>query len=236
MSRNARGKKKGKFWEREYAKPGHFSLSNYPSEDLGKFTRWIERRFGHRLLNPLARVLDLGCGNGRNLRTLAENFRMQGLGYDTAREAIVNAKEYATAGLSYEVRTIAPPLPLTDGSFSFVLDMMASQVLNTAQRQLLRQEEARVLRPGGWLFLKVFLLDEDLNAARMLRDYPTDESGTYLHPEIKVREHVYTEEEITAELEPYFIVHRIAKSHGHLNRGRAHKRRSMCIYAEKKEV
>ena len=69
-------KNKNKFWEKEYKnkKKGIFTLSADPSEDLEKFTRWMERNFGRKFLNPLSSVLDIGCGNGRNLVFLVKNF------------------------------------------------------------------------------------------------------------------------------------------------------------------
>ena len=65
------------FWDKEYKTGEHLALSDEPAEDLEKFTRWAERNFGRRFLNPLARVLDLGCGNGRNLICLAQNYGMR---------------------------------------------------------------------------------------------------------------------------------------------------------------
>ena len=43
--------------------------------------------------------------------------------------------------------------------------------------------------------------------------------------------HVFTEEEIRADLVPYFVIEKIVKSHRH--RGPAAKRRSMSVYAQK---
>lgn len=221
------------FWDSEYKNAKHLALSMNPSEDLEKFTRFLERRFGREQLNPLASVADLGCGNGRNLLYLAETFGMRGVGYDISHSAIATARQAAAAlPLSFEARPISGPLSLADESQTLVLDMMTSHFLSQPERLALRAECARILKHGGWLFLKTFLLDDDSHAKRLIAEHPAAEAGSYVHPVMGVAEHAFTEDEIRNELDPYFIIHKIQRSHGH--RGRGGKRRSMSVYAEKR--
>ena len=234
--------KRKNFWEKEYKKGPirgiavkHLSLSDNPSEDFLKFLRFLEREYGKTFLRQGSSVLDLGCGNGRNLIHLAKTYSASGIGYDTSREALAQAKEKSDGlHIQYEMRSIAGDLTLPDESQTMVLDMMASHYLNKEDRAFLRKEAARVLKPDGWLFLKTFLREEDKNAEELLREYPAGEAGSYIHPKIGVPEHVFWEDEIIAELDPHFIIHKILKSHRHLSRGRAFKRRSISIYAQKK--
>ena len=79
--------------------------------------------------------------------------------------------------------------------------------------------------------MKTFLLDEDRNAERLLREHPAKEQGSYVHPKIGVAEHVFTEDEIQTALAPYFTIHKLVKSHRH--KGPRAKRRSMSIYAKR---
>lgn len=228
-------KRAGKFWNKEYKQKGHLALSENPSEDLIKFTRSLEREYGRAFLNPTASVLDVGCGNGRNLVYLAREFGMHGVGYDISSEAITQAKKLSAGfPLSYEVRSLEDSLPLQDASQTLVLDMMASHVLSAKEREKLLGEIVRVLKSDGWFFFKTFLREGDLNVARLLKEHPGDEKGSYIHPEIGVVEHVYTESEIETALAPHFTIHRMIRSHGHLKGGRAHKRRSISVYAQKK--
>ena len=233
-------KKEGHFWNKEY-KAGrsakrhgaHLALSLTPSEDLEKFLRWYEREYHSPLLSTHTSVLDLGCGNGRNLIYCAKEFGARGLGIDSSNEAITQAKSaQSDLPLSYVVQSIGLPLPAPDQSQDLVLDMMASHFLNKEERVNLRMEIARVLKPSGWLFLKTFLLDEDSHAARLLREHPADEPGSYIHPEFGGVEHVFTEEEIREDLALYFDIEKITKSHRH--KGPRGKRRSMSIYARKR--
>ena len=227
-----------KFWNKSYAKrkgAEHLKLSSEPSEDLQKFIRYIEREHGRAFLNPSASVVDLGCGNGRNLVYLAREFGMRGVGYDTSHEAIKQAQELgAGLPLIFEVRSIAQPIPLPDASQTIVLDMMTSHFLRENERTVLRAEIVRVLRPDGWLFFKTFLLEEDAHARRLLKDHPADEEGSYIHPSIGALEHVSSEEEIEQTLGEHFTLHKMYASHRHIRRGRAFKRRSIAVYAERK--
>ncbi|MFC1720867.1 class I SAM-dependent methyltransferase [Patescibacteria group bacterium] len=223
------------FWETEYKSGKHLTLSNNPSEDLEKFVRWIARQKNIEPLNKNISVLDIGCGNGRNLIYLAQEFGAKGLGYDISSEAISQAqKQSKNLPLTFQVHSITEPIPAEDESQDLVLDMMTSHFLNEAGRKQLVEEINRVLKPGAWLFFKTFLLDEDLNAKQLLRDFPADEPGSYIHPRIGVLEHVFTQQEIDELLAEHFTIHRVKKSHRHRDRkGRANKRRTISVYAQK---
>jgi ubiquinone/menaquinone biosynthesis C-methylase UbiE len=222
------------FWNEEYREAGHFALSEKQSEDLEKFTRWIIREYGNSVFNVMATVLDLGTGNGRNLCWLAETFGVRGIGYDISTEAIKQARKRADLNklpLSFEARSIAGILPVPDESQTVVLDMMTSHFLKEAERTVLINEIFRVLKPGGFLFYKTFLLDEDRHAKRMIKENPSDEANTYIHPEIGVAEHVSSEDEIDALYGEKFEIKKIERSHRH--KGKFAKRRSITLYLEK---
>ncbi len=222
------------FWDNEYKNANHLKLSTDHSEDLEKFTRWVIREKREDVLTPPASVLDVGCGNGRNLIFLARQFGLSGTGYDISTAAVAQAKA-ASEGLdlTYQARSIAGSLELPDNSQTLVLDMMTSHFLNEAERRFLRDEIFRVLRPGGFVFMKTFLADGDLHTRRLLKDAPAKEENTYIHPVIGVPEYVYTEDALTEFLGEKFIIHKVYRSHKHVLKGRARKRRTISIYAEK---
>jgi SAM-dependent methyltransferase len=222
------------FWDNEYKNASHLKLSTDHSQDLEKFTRWLPRQEREDVLMPGGSVLDVGCGNGRNLIFLSRVFGLAGVGYDISTAAIAQAKA-ASVGLPlvYEARSIAGLITLPDSSQSLVLDMMTSHFLSEAERTVLRDEIFRVLRPGGFVFMKTFLADGDLHTRRLLKDAPAKEENTYIHPVIGVPEYVYDEETLTQFMGEKFIIHKIYRSHKHVLRGRARKRRTISIYAEK---
>lgn len=222
------------FWDSEYKNPEHLKLSTNVSEDLEKFTRWVGRRSREDILTPESSVLDVGCGNGRNLIYLTNTFGTKGIGYDISKTAIAQAYA-ASKGLpiKYEARSIAGDLDIPDESQSLALDMMTSHFLSQGERTILRDEIYRTLQPGGMLFMKTFLKDEDLHTRRLLIEFPGTEQGSYIHPVMGMAEYVYSEEELTAFLSEKFIIHKIYRSHKHAFRGQARKRRTITIYAEK---
>ncbi len=234
---NRNVKKTGKaFWDKEYgSKSSHLALSNRPSEDLAGFAKWIERNAPFGGLTNHSKVLDLGCGNGRNLIYLSREYGVSGIGYDISSEAVKQANELSRElPLKYEARSIVGPLNIPDESEDLVLDMMTSHFLNFGEREALYAEIARVLKPGGWLYLKTFLQDEDAHAKRLIRENPAEEKGSYIHPKIGVAEHVFTEAEIETMLNKYFRIHKMLRSHRHRDeKGHAAKRRSISVYAER---
>jgi SAM-dependent methyltransferase len=222
------------FWDQEYTNPEHLKLSDKESQDLAKFTRWIIRRNRGDILAEESEVMDVGCGNGRNLIYLANNFTMRGHGVDISSAAIAQAKQASgDLPINYHVGKASDPLPTPDNSQSLVLDMMTSHFLDQAGRTNLRDEIFRTLRPGGFLFMKTFLKDKDLHTARLIQEKPGKEEGSYIHPVMGVAEYVYSEEELVNFLSEKFIVRKIYRSHKHAFKGRARKRRTISIYAEK---
>jgi SAM-dependent methyltransferase len=222
------------FWDTEYNNPQHLKLSTKESEDLAKFTRWVIRFERGDILAPETSAVDAGCGNGRNLIFLAREFNMKGVGIDISNAAISQAKAASTEfNIKYAVQSAALKLPAEDSSQTLALDMMTSHFLNKKEREKLRDELHRTLVPGGFLFMKTFLKDKDLHTARLLTEAPGTEDGSYIHPVMGVAEYVYSEEELVAFLSEKFIVRKIYRSHKHAFKGRARKRRTISIYAEK---
>ncbi len=231
------------FWNQQYRKPTHLELSDEPAEDLVKFCRFIERRAGRALMNVTMQAVDIGCGNGRNLIYLAQTYGMRGFGYDLSKEAIAQAQRNATAiiydssriPVRFEVQDLREPIPLPDASCSIALDMMSSHILKKDEREALLWEVLRVLRPGGWLFFKSFIREDDANAERMLRDYPAEEEGMYVHPEIGAPEKVWAVPEIKRFFGDFFTIHKIEKSYKHRHKdGSPWKRRTASAYLEKR--
>ncbi len=238
MARHVKNKKKNRhgtaFWDQEYTKAEHLALSEEASGDLKKFCRWLERQTKRTLLNPLNSSIDLGCGNGRNLIYLAKEFGLRGIGYDSSGAAIKEAKRLSEGlELHFETRSMAGELIVPDETQTIALDMMSSHFLKKEERLLLRDEIHRTLKPGGFLFMKTFLSDGDLHTKRLLEENPGNEPGSYIHPVIGVQEYVYSEAELTEFLEEKFIVEKIYTSHKHKAKGKAWKRRTISVYAQK---
>ncbi len=234
------------FWNKEYAekidedgKGGlNFNLSSAPSEDLEKFTRWIDREYkGQNVLNNKTYVVDAGCGNGRNLFFLNENFGCTGLGYDLSQEAInVANKKNKDPKIKFVVQNLNQKIPLEDGKVDLLVDAVASHVLRKEEREFFKSEVLRVLSVGSYYFLKSLLRDDDIHSKNMIREFGNiaGEENSYIHPTIGIFEHVPSEEELVNFYKEDFEIDKIERSFAHKINGRAAKRRYVVMYLRKK--
>ncbi|MCA9365696.1 hypothetical protein KC723_02280, partial [Candidatus Kaiserbacteria bacterium] len=62
---------------------------------------------------------------------------------------------------------------------------------------------------------------------------PTKKISSYIHPVIGVPEYLYFEDVLIPFLEEKFIVHKVYRSHKHVSKGKARKRRTISVYVEK---
>jgi SAM-dependent methyltransferase len=100
-----------------------------------------------RSLGPVARALDLGCGDGR---LTAELQAAQVTAADVSRVALDRARGRLHGARLVELEPDAP-LPFDDGSFELVLSAETAE--HVRDLQLLLSEVRRVLVPGGELAL-----------------------------------------------------------------------------------
>lgn len=225
-----------KFWNKEYAVPKHLILSDEPAEDLATFSRWAIRNSEWFPFPKGGTVIDIGCGNGRNLIALCKEFGMKGYGVDISDTAIQQAKKMGKdLEIEWKVGDMGDDIPVTDQSVDVVLDMMSSHHLMKVERENLLKEVLRVIKPYGWFFFKTFVMDGDMHAKRLIADHPAGEANAYIHPKIGSYEYVWTEQLIRETFSEYFKIFKINKSYKHVTRdGKPHKRRTVSVYMERK--
>jgi len=134
-------------WERAYQK-GHLR-GREPHEEAAS----LAERFR---ADGVRRILDLGCGDGRHLVWLAaQGFEMTGL--DSAPTALRLAEEFLSKeGLPAELAcTDMTTLPWLDEAFGAVISVKVINHQDIADIRKTLAEIARVLRPGGWVFVVV---------------------------------------------------------------------------------
>jgi SAM-dependent methyltransferase len=230
--------KKNQFWNKEYQDAKYLALSEDPSSDLLSFVKWVNRNSEWPAFSQGGFVLDIGCGNGRNIGNLCEQYHMKGLGFDISDTAIAQAKEkfVKIRNLNFVKESMFNPVNLPSQSVDVILDMMVIHFLDDAKRLSYIKDKANLLKPFGWMLLKTFVLENDQNAIRMIKDFPTPdkEHNSYIHPKFKALEHVFTEDEIDELFSPYFIIHKKIKSYKHFKDGKPYKRRTICVYLERK--
>lgn len=226
------------FWDKEYASDNgkNFTLSSEASSDLQKFTRWLARQYQGEFFNKNSFVVDAGCGNGRNLFWMHENFGVKGLGYDISQVAINNLNKKKINGVNFIVQNLNQKIPVEDNKADLVIDAIASHVLKKDEREFYKNEVVRVLSTGSYYFLKSLLLDEDRHAKRMIKDYGQNagEENSYIHPTMGIFEHVPSEEELIDFYRQDFDIEKIERSGAHNVGNKANKRRYIILYLRKK--
>jgi SAM-dependent methyltransferase len=156
-------------WAQHYANPSGYRW--WPSEELVRSASRFEK---------LGRVLEVGCGNGANLRFLSERSSLV-VGADGSPEAIEAATRLVARKELQNVTVEEKPvvegrIDYATATFDVVVDCMFSQHLKWAEHETFYRECFRVLRPGGWLF--VYHLDSGTIANGAAYEYLKDPNAT----------------------------------------------------------
>lgn len=123
-------------------------------------------------LTPRSRVLDLGGGSGQTLRRLFPKPQGTVVCLDLDLDILAyGAKLFSAYGLNaLFCRGSAHSLPFRDGDFDYII---CRGVINYTHQKRALREAVRVLRPGGWLFLRFENIHWDFNALSQKRDLRT---------------------------------------------------------------
>jgi SAM-dependent methyltransferase len=192
------------YWNELFARRPRWS--RYPPEELAGF---IARTFPAVEQRCGLRALDVGCGPGSNLWFLArEGFTVAGI--DGSANAIDSARERLRAeGLAASLEAADlrvgnfVRLPWEDRTFDVVIDIQAIVHNTMPVIRSVMAEIARVLKPGGWFFARMFgPKTTGIMTGIMVED------GTVRYPEFGPMVgcgllHAFTEEEVTKLLSSF---------------------------------
>lgn len=223
------------YWDHEYQHPTFLTLGTEPLADVKEFLRTLRRKKKIDMTDWI--VLDLGCGNGKNLIYAVENFCASGIGYDISPTAIDMACiASGDLPIHYEVRSIGELYPLADHCVDLIIDTTSSHCLSHREREIYLREIMRVLKPDGWLFVRTLCLDGDKNAKQLLQQFPGKEPQTYVLPNIGITETVFTEQQIKdMYTSTGFTLDYFEKSSGYQKWGnQSYKRNYVVVWYTKK--
>ena len=229
-------------WEREYRNPKLVTGKAEPQNDVKRFLKFLKKE--EEVSFDTLRVLDLGCGTGRNANYLAEMIgvgtkpdMVMVTGFEISKTALNMAKERASdAGLKvdYKIQSIGEVYPCEDETFGLILDITSSNSLNEKERELYLKETHRALKSGGYFFVRALCKDGDANVKELLKQSPGKEHDTYINIKMKLTERVFTKEDFIKTYTPYFLIQKLEKKTGyaHFN-GRIYKRNYWLAYMKK---
>jgi SAM-dependent methyltransferase len=182
-------------WEREYQNPKFLTKYDRPQKDTLRFFKFLKKQgFDFKDL----RVLDLGCGTGRNSNFFASK-GCQVFGFEISKTAINLAKERAKEEgvvVDYRLESMTNLNSFPSEYFDVVLDVTSSNSLNEADREVYVNEVNRVLKKTGFFFFKGLCLDGDLNAKNLLKNSKGQEKDAYFIKEIGLTERVWSAKDL----------------------------------------
>ncbi len=229
-------------WEREYQNSKLVTKDDRPQNDTLDFFKYLKRQKGVTLSGQ--RVLDLGCGTGRNTNYLAlEGATVTGIEISSTALllAATRAKELNLIGagiesnIDYIKGNIGALLEFENGEFDLIIDVTSSNSLSENEREIYIQEAHRVLKSGGNFFVKTLCKDGDHNAKNLIKLSPGPETDTYVMPEIGLTERVWSKEDFIAYYSHFFVIEKLEKKTNYSRfNGRSYKRNFWLAYMSKR--
>ncbi|MHB1316807.1 MAG: class I SAM-dependent methyltransferase [Minisyncoccota bacterium] len=221
-------------WEKEYKNPTFLTKDMEPQADTVRFFKFLKKEekfdvFGKKLV-------DLGCGTGRN-SFYAHELGIESFGIDISKIAIshgLNFLKEKDVSIDLRVGSIGDKLPYENDFFDIALDVTSSNSLNEKEREIYLDELNRVLKSGGYFYIKALCKDGDINAKELLKKFPGGEKDTYILPEQKITERVWTRKDITDLYARKFKILHLEMKESYTTMGdRRYKRRFWVGYLKK---
>ncbi|PIR90804.1 hypothetical protein COU05_00055 [bacterium (Candidatus Gribaldobacteria) CG10_big_fil_rev_8_21_14_0_10_37_21] len=223
-----------KAWEKEYQNPQLLTKKEEPQNDLKRFFKFLRKT--EKIIPEGLVVLDLGSGTGRNANYLAQ-LGSKVIGLEISKTALNLAKARAReegVEVDYRLLDIGSIYPFENEQFDLVLDVMSSNSLNEKEREIYLKEVFRVLKNGGFFFVKALCKDGDKNAKNLLKINPSKEKDTYLNKDMGLTERVFTKDDFIKMYAQYFKVIQLIKKTNYAQfKGQSYKRNYWLGYLKK---
>lgn len=133
------------------------------------------------------RTLDLGCGNGKTVSTLLDN-GLDVTGIDFSSKAVESCRSIFGDKAEF-VESDVSDLPFDDSSFDYITAVHILEHIDEDEMRQVSDEIRRVLKPGGYLFIRSFApgdLRESKRTDGILYIHRTPEQIVAHFPELEV--------------------------------------------------
>jgi len=196
-------------WEKEYRSPKLITKDNNPQSFFIHLVKIFKKKLNFYINGK--KVLDLGCGIGRNSNYLASLGAEEVIGVDISKTAINIAKKRSNQlGISnvfFEENDIGSSnYNYKDNYFDLVLDITSSNSLNFKERNNYLKEVFRVLKKDSYLVVRAFNKNGDKNAHKLLQKFPGKEKDTYIIPELGLTEKVFSYEDFLDTYKDFSLI------------------------------
>lgn len=201
----------GNVWEKEYKNPLLVTKNDGPQADTLRFLKFLKKEKKFRVEDRT--VLDLGCGTGRNSNYLAEKGNTV-IGIEISKGALNIAKTRARdlgVEVDYRLGDIGAQYGIADNSIDIVLDVTSSNSLDDVGRENYLNEVNRVLKTGGYFFVRALCKDGNKNVKNLLKLSPGKEYDTYIIKEIGLTERVFSREDFVKMYSKFFKILNLEK-------------------------
>lgn len=224
----------GNVWDREYKNPKFVTKNDSPQADTLRFLKFLKKDQKYKVEDKV--ILDLGCGTGRNSNYLA-NLENKVIGIEISKTAIeIGKKRAKEIGIvvDYRLSDIGEPYEIEDNSIDVILDVTSSNSLNEKGRVVYLSEMNRVLKKGGYIFVRALCKDGNKNVKNLLKASPGREYDTYVIKEIGLTERVFSREDFIKMYTKYFKILKLEKKIGYSTfNNRIYKRDYFLAYMTK---
>ena len=201
----------GNTWEKEYKNPLFITKNDGPQADTQRFFKFLKKEEKFSVEDKT--ILDLGCGTGRNSNYLAEKGNTV-IGIEISKEALNIAKSRAKGMgviVDYRLGDIGEPYVVEDNCIDIILDVTSSNSLDETGRENYLNEMNRVLKKGGYIFIRALCKDGNKNVKNLLKLNPGREYDTYIIKEIGLTERVFSREDFVKMYSKYFKILNLEK-------------------------
>lgn len=227
----------GNVWDKEYKNPKLVTGKDGPQADTLRFLKFLKKEQKFEVENK--NILDLGCGTGRNSNYLAERGNKM-IGIEISKTALDLAKSRARGigvSVDYRLGDIGEKYDIENSSIDLVLDITSSNSLNEEGRGIYINEVHRVLKPGGYFFVRALCKDGNKNVKNLLKNSPGKEYDTYIIKEIGLTERVFSKADFIKMYGKYFKILNLEKKTGYTTMNdRIYKRDYWLAYMQNQVV